>query len=81
MLCLKIMCNFSVFPKGLDKNNMTCSDMFYLDQLSLTCQPKCGSWTPLPNTASAVAAHVTTLTVTVLGVLGCLCVLIHALLK
>ncbi|CAI8008065.1 hypothetical protein GBAR_LOCUS5590 [Geodia barretti] len=34
------------------KDNITCSDMFYLNLKTLTCLPQCGVWTPFSSTTT-----------------------------
>ena len=46
--------------------NITCSDMFYLDQELQLCLPQCGVWTPLSQ-STAVAVEVITLIAATIG--------------
>ena len=49
--------------------NITCSDMFYLDQELQLCLPQCGEWTPLPQ-STGLAVEVITLIAAAISVLA-----------
>ena len=54
---IKYLHLFLIVDKNISRNlssykNISCSEQFYFDKMSLTCKPECGVWNLLPSTAA-----------------------------
>ena len=77
---IKYLHVFLIVDNNISRNlssykNISCSEQFYFDKMSLTCKPECGVWTLLPSIA-AVTLRVFFIVINAIGLVGCIAVFV-----